>query len=83
MTVSLGEALQHPRDPVERMLGACKVYITSPNVGLSLFAFIDLCDNLARDRFIGVSPTAKNCLGDEIKKVSNTTLGAKQKSENP
>lgn len=49
VTASLGEALQHPRDPVERMLRAWKVYVTCPDVGLSLFAFTDLCDNLARD----------------------------------
>lgn len=80
--VSLGGALLCPRDPVERMQGACKIHISSVNVGSSLFAFTDLCDNLARAGFIGVSPTAKSCLGDEIKKVCNTILGTKQLFEN-
>lgn len=59
VTVSLGGALQHPRDPVEGMQVVFEVYIESVNVGLNLFAFTDLCDNLARDRFTGVSPYCK------------------------
>lgn len=75
--VSLSEALLYSRDSVEKMQGGCKICISSVNVSLNLFAFTDLCDNLARARFIGVSSTAKNCLGDEIKKVCNTILGTK------
>lgn len=42
----------------------CRVYVVSVTVGLSLFAFPDLCGDLAGDRFPGAwRKVQKSCLG--------------------
>ena len=67
--VSLEETLQHLREEATRVQVGLRG-LHYKHSGLSLFAFIGLCDVLAGGRFTGVWPTAENCFRIKYSKES-------------